>query len=173
RRDGPPDLRVTVLEGADRLGGKLRVSELGGLQVDEGAETFLARAPEGIALAAEVGLSGQLAHPVTTTAGVVVGGRARPLPAGTVLGVPTELEPLRAAGVLDPAALAEVAAEPSRPLEPLHGDVAVGEYVGRRLGRQVVDRLVEPLLGGVYAGRAVLLSLHVIMPGWVAALAHG
>jgi len=175
RRDGPADLRVTVVEGADRLGGKLRVSDVGGLPVDEGAETFLARAPEGVALAAAVGLGGELVHPATTVASVVVGGVPYPLPAGTLLGVPADAGALRASGVLDAAALAAVAAEAhaGTPPEPLGADAAVGEYVGRRLGRQVVDRLVDPLLGGVYAGRADRLSLRATMPGLAAALDAG
>ena len=175
RRDGPADLRVTVVEGADRLGGKLRVSDVGGLPVDEGAETFLARAPEGVALAAAVGLGGELVHPATTVASVVVGGVPYPLPAGTLLGVPADAGALRASGVLDAAALAAVAAEAhaGTPPEPLGADAAVGEYVGRRLGRQVVDRLVDPLLGGVYAGRADRLSLRATMPGLAAAVDAG
>ena len=175
RRDGPADLRVTVVEGADRLGGKLRVSDVGGLPVDEGAETFLARAPEGVALAAAVGLGGELVHPATTAASVVVGGVPYPLPAGTLLGVPADAGALRASGVLDAAALAAVAAEAhaGTPPEPLGADAAVGEYVGRRLGPQVVDRLVDPLLGGVYAGRADRLSLRATMPGLAAAVDAG
>lgn len=164
RRDGPPGLRVTVLDGAGQLGGKLRASPFAGLEVDEGAETFLTRVPEAAQLAAAAGLGEDLVHPVTNAAGVVVGGSVRPLPAGTLLGVPADLAALRAAGVLSEPALAAVQAEPGRPGEPLTGDVSVGEYVGRRLGREVVDRLVDPLLGGVYAGRADRLSLRATVP---------
>jgi oxygen-dependent protoporphyrinogen oxidase len=172
RRDGPPGIRITVLDADRRLGGKLRVSAVGELAVDEGAEMFLVRVPEAAALAAAVGLGGGLAHPVTTAAGVVVGGRPRPLPAGTVLGVPADLAALRATGVLGADAVAAVAAEADRPGEPVVGDVAVGEYVRRRLGGQVVDRLVDPLLGGVYAGRADRLSLHATMPALARELAQ-
>jgi oxygen-dependent protoporphyrinogen oxidase len=164
RRDGPPGLRVTVLDGAGQLGGKLRASAVAGLDVDEGAETFLTRVPEAVELATAVGLGDDLVHPATTSAGVVVAGEVRPLPAGTLLGVPADLGALRSAGVLSEPGLAAVAAEAGRPGEPLAGDVAVGEYVGRRLGREVVDRLVDPLLGGVYAGRADRLSLRATVP---------
>jgi oxygen-dependent protoporphyrinogen oxidase len=164
RRDAPSGTSVVLLEGAATVGGKLRVSAVAGVPVDEGAEMMLARVPEGIELARAVGLAGEFVHPATSAASVLVEGVARPLPGGTVLGVPADLGALRAAGVLSAAGLAEVEAERGRPPEPLDGDVGVGEYVGRRLGREVVDRLVDPLLGGVYAGRADLLSLRATVP---------
>jgi len=163
-----PGARVTVLDGADRVGGKLRVSEVGGVPVDEGAEMFLVRVPEAVRLVADLGLAGTVVHPVTTAAGVYVDGAPRPLPAGTVMGVPARPEAVR--GVLGDAGVRAAAREPGLAGEPLTGDVAVGEYVARRLGRPFVDRLVDPLLGGVYAGRADLLSLQATVPALYAAL---
>jgi oxygen-dependent protoporphyrinogen oxidase len=91
-----------------------------------------------------------------------------------MMGVPADLEAARASGVLGPDALARIAAEPdAEPLPPLTEDVTVGPLVRARLGDQVVDRLVEPLLGGVYAGRADELSLHATMPALFARLAEG
>jgi oxygen-dependent protoporphyrinogen oxidase len=163
---------VTVVEGANRLGGKLQTSQVAGAAVDEGAETFLARAPEAVDLARAVGLGADLVHPATTAAGVVVAGTAHPLPPRTVMGVPSEAAAL--AGLLPASAVERVRAEPDTPGEPLTHDVAVGELVGRRLGRPVVDLLVDPLLGGVYAGRADLLSLQATVPALAAEAArHG
>jgi oxygen-dependent protoporphyrinogen oxidase len=167
-REAPAGTEVTVVEGASRLGGKLRVSPVGGVLVDEGAETFLARVPEGVELVRQVGLGDELVHPVTTQAAVVVDGVHRRLPTRTVLGVPGDRAALRRAGVLSQQGLAAVGADTAEPA-PL-GDPAVGEYVGRRLGREVVDRLVDPLLGGVYAGRADGLSLRATVPQLAAAL---
>ena len=91
-----------------------------------------------------------------------------------MLGIPADLDALRASGVLSAAGLAEVEAEPTRPvLEAIAGDVAVGPLVRERLGAEVVERLVEPLLGGVYAGRADALSLRATMPTLAARLARG
>ena len=167
-RQAPRGTRVTVVDGASRIGGKLRVSEVAGRAVDEGAETFLARVPEGVELARAVGLGDELVHPLTTKASVVVDGTAAPLPAGTVLGVPGDRAALRRSGVLTDEGLAAVAADRSEPA-PL-GDPSVGQYVGRRLGREVVERLIDPLLGGVYAGRADGLSLRATVPQLAAAL---
>jgi protoporphyrinogen/coproporphyrinogen III oxidase len=85
-----------------------------------------------------------------------------------VLGVPGDRTALRRAGVLTEQGLAAVGADKPEPA-PL-GDPSVGGYVGRRLGREVVERLVDPLLGGVYAGRADGLSLRATVPSLAAAL---
>ncbi|WP_345713846.1 protoporphyrinogen oxidase, partial [Kineococcus glutinatus] len=157
-----PAADVVVLEAADRTGGVLQPVEVAGAVVDAGAESLLARRPEAVGLTREVGLGADLVHPATTRAALRVRGALHPLPAGTVLGVPGRAEQL--AGLLDAGELARVAAEPGLPAPPLTADVAVGEYVAARLGPAVVDRLVEPLLGGVYAGSAARLSLRATAP---------
>lgn len=159
---GPGDRQVTVLEAAGEVGGKLRVAEVGGLLIDVGAEAMLARRPEAVGLVAEIGLSDDLVHPATTAAGVVRDGTVRPLPPGTVMGVPTD--PSRLSGVLTPDEVARVVAEAERPAPPLEADVDVASWVAERVGPAVVDRLVEPLLGGVYAGHAARLSLQATVP---------
>ena len=157
-----PGVRVTLLEGADRTGGKLRVSEIAGVQVDEGAESILVRVPEGVDLIQALGL--EIVHPATTSAGLWSRGSVRPLPSGTVMGVPGDLAALEHSEVLSAAGLARVSLDVVLPRTSIGDDVAVGSYVAARLGREVVDRLVDPLLGGVYAGRADDLSLEATLP---------
>jgi protoporphyrinogen/coproporphyrinogen III oxidase len=157
-------VRVTLLEAGVAVGGKLRVSDLAGLPVDEGAESMLWRRPEAVDLARAVGLGDALVHPATTGASVWTRGRLRPLPGRTVMGVPADLRPLVAGGLLSPAGVARAALDTVLPGRPHEGDVAVGHLVRHRMGGQVVDRLVEPMLGGVYAGRADELSLRATVP---------
>lgn len=155
---------VTVLEASPTVGGKLRVEELAGVAVDVGAEALLARRPEGRALIEQVGLSEEIIEPRTTAAGIRAGGRSYPVPARTMMGIPADLDAVRESGVLSAAGLAAVAAEPDLPpLPPLREDVSVGALVRDRLGAEVLDRLVEPLLGGVYAGRADALSVRATL----------
>ncbi|HEY3629769.1 MAG TPA: protoporphyrinogen oxidase [Jatrophihabitantaceae bacterium] len=169
-----PDADVVVLEAAPAVGGKLRSASVAGVSVDVGAESMLARRPEGIELARAVGLGDDLRAPLTTSASIYAGGAAHPMPARTMLGIPSDVAALRESGVVDEAALSTVDAEPSRPpLPPLIDDVAVGPFVRARLGDAVIDRLVEPLLGGVYAGRADELSLRATMPALAARLRDG
>lgn len=171
--EGPPGLRVTVVESAARVGGKLHTADFAGLRVEHGADAFLARVPEVPALAARVGLTDSLTSPATSSASIWVGGRMRPLPAGTVLGVPTSARAALRARVLSPRARLRAAAEPWLPGRPLTRDATVGDVVGARLGRQVVDRLVEPLLGGVFAGRADVLGVDAALPRVAAAARSG
>jgi len=158
-----PGERVVVLDASDRPGGKLRLQRVAGTLIDVGAESMLARRPEGLALVEEIGAGALLTHPVTTAAGVWSRGSLHPLPQGTLMGIPGD--PGLARGLLSDDEVARAADEQPWPAGGLETDVAVGDYVGARLGRAVVDRLVEPLLGGVYAGHADRLSLQACVPG--------
>ena len=166
-----PDREVLVLEGSPQLGGKLRLAEVGGVTVDVGAEAMLNRRPEGAALARELGLP--VVHPIATRSQLWTRDALRPLPR-SLMGVPLDVEELAASGVLSAAGLQRVRAEPSLPPTELDGDdVSVGDLVADRLGEEVVDRLVEPLLGGVYAGHARELSARATTPQLVAMLDRG
>ncbi|MBE7187204.1 protoporphyrinogen oxidase [Jatrophihabitans endophyticus] len=165
---------VVVLEASPRVGGKLLTARLAGVPLDVGAEALLTTRPEAVALLDEAGLAGERIAPLTTAARVRAGGRSWALPARTMMGIPTDSEAVRASGVLTPDALARIDAEPDRePLPPLDGDVAVGALVRERLGDEIADRLVEPLLGGVYSGRADALSLRATVPALAARLTDG
>jgi protoporphyrinogen/coproporphyrinogen III oxidase len=166
-------VRVTVLDKAPVVGGHLRVGEVAGVQVDLGAESLLNRRPEAVGLARAVGLGDDIVHPAPLGAGLWTGGSVVPLPRRTVMGVPAD--PSELAAVLDRDDIAMVEAEPDLPGMPLSPgeDVAIGRFVTGRMGRAVVDRLVEPLLAGVYAGHADELSLRATVPALaVAAAAH-
>ncbi|MFD8951489.1 protoporphyrinogen oxidase [Streptomyces xanthophaeus] len=157
-------VRVTLIEAGPRLGGKLHAGELAGAPVDLGAESVLARRPEAVDLARSVGLGEALQAPATATAHLWTRGALRPMPRGHVMGVPGDLGPLAASGVLSAEGLARIEAERELAPTEIGEDVAVGEYVAARLGREVVDRLVEPLLGGVYAGNAYRISMRAAVP---------
>ncbi|MEV0255118.1 protoporphyrinogen oxidase [Streptomyces sp. NPDC050732] len=157
-----PDRRVTVLEASGRLGGKLHAAEIAGVRVDLGAESMLARRPEAVALAREVGLADRLQPPATATAAIWTRGALRPMPKGHVMGVPGDASAL--AGVLSEEGLRRIGRDRELPPTEVGDDVAVGQYVAARLGREVVDRLVEPLLGGVYAGDAYRISMRSAVP---------
>ncbi|MFK4065582.1 protoporphyrinogen oxidase [Streptomyces sp. NPDC029674] len=157
-----PGRRVTVLEASGRLGGKLHAADIAGMRVDLGAESLLARRPEAVALAREVGLADHLQPPATATAALWTRGALRPMPKGHVMGVPGDASAL--AGVLSEEGLRRIGRDRELPPTEVGDDVAVGEYVAARLGREVVDRLVEPLLGGVYAGDAYRISMRSAVP---------
>ncbi|KUL54352.1 protoporphyrinogen oxidase [Streptomyces sp. NRRL S-1521] len=166
-----PGTRVTLLEASDRLGGKLHAGEIAGVRVDLGAESMLARRPEAVALAREVGLGDRLQPPATATASIWTRGALRPMPKGHVMGVPGDASAL--SGVLSDEGLRRIERDRELPPTEIGDDVAVGAFVAERLGREVVDRLVEPLLGGVYAGDAYRISMRSAVPQlFEAARAH-
>ncbi|GAA2761004.1 protoporphyrinogen oxidase [Streptomyces paradoxus] len=154
--------RVTVLEASGRVGGKLLPGEVAGARVDLGAESMLARRPEAVALAREVGLADRLQPPATATASLWTRGALRPFPKGHVMGVPGTASAL--AGVVSEEGLARIERDAELPRTEVGDDVAVGEFVAERLGREVVDRLLEPMLGGVYAGDAYRISMRSAVP---------
>ncbi|WP_326824121.1 protoporphyrinogen oxidase [Streptosporangium sp. NBC_01756] len=163
-RQGGEGVRVTVLDGARRIGGKLYATEVAGVSADAGAEAMLARRPEGKDLARLVGLGEELRHPGTTQAAILSRGVLRSMPKGHVMGVPSDLAALAGSGILSPAGLARVPLDRILPATRVSTDVSVASYIRARVGDEVVERLIEPLLGGVYAGQADRLSLDATMP---------
>ena len=153
---GKAGVDVVVLEGSDRIGGKLRLAEVGGVTLDVGAEALLARRPEATDLCAELGLGDTVVHPSATSAAIWTRGALRPMPP-TVLGIPADVDALMASGIVERPPV-------SRPVPAPKDDVSVGEFVRAGVGDEVLERLVEPLLGGVYAGHADLLSLSAAGP---------
>ncbi|HVL27124.1 MAG TPA: protoporphyrinogen oxidase [Acidimicrobiales bacterium] len=163
-RQAAPDLPVTIYEAGDRLGGKIRTSELAGRPVEEGPDTFLARVPWAVELCRRIDLGDDLVEPATSRAYVWTRGALRPLPPGTVLGVPGRLGPLVRSGIVSPAGLARAGLDLVLPRRSHGDDPSVADVVAGRFGREVAQRLVEPLVGGIHAGRADRLSLTAVAP---------
>lgn len=156
---------VRVLEASPRVGGKLHRASVGGVTVDVGAEAMLNRRPEGVALAADLGLP--VEHPTLASSRIWTGGALRPLPR-SLMGVP--LDDPAPSGVLSPEGLARFRAPTPVPVD---GDVSVGDLVDAVWGPEVTDRLVEPLLGGVYAGQARRISTRAAVPQLVTLVEGG
>jgi oxygen-dependent protoporphyrinogen oxidase len=166
-----PGTRVTLIEGSSRLGGKIATEEFAGADLDTGPDAFLARVPAARSLAVEAGLESELVAPGTGQAWLWRGGRLRSLPAGLVLGVPTDPAALARSGIVGRAAAARAALDLVLPGQPVGAteDVAVGPLVRRRLGPAVQLGLVDPLVGGINAGHTDELSAAVSAPNILAA----
>jgi protoporphyrinogen/coproporphyrinogen III oxidase len=168
-----PNLRVCVLEGSSSAGGKIATTEIAGVRVDCGPDAFLARVPGGVELATELGLKDELIAPATGKAYVWSRGKLCALPEGLVLGVPTNLKSLARSRILSPVGLARAAFDEYGPLVQMQRnrsiatDPSVRVAIGQHLGREVVDRLVDPLLGGINASDCTTLSLASAAPNLV------
>ena len=164
--------RVVVLEATDHLGGKLRSGALGGQTVDLGPDGFLARRPEAATLCREIGLGDELVPIGASGASVWARGRLRPLPDGLALGVPTRFRPAARSGILGFAGSFRLLIDLISPRPDLRGplgDRAIGPLVSRKLGSRVVERLVDPLVGGIHAGSVADMSAAAVFPLLLAA----
>ncbi|MDE0117016.1 MAG: protoporphyrinogen oxidase [bacterium] len=155
---------VVVYEAAERAGGRLLTTELAGQPVDEGADAFLARVPWAVELCQELGLGADLVSPAQRAAFVYSRGALRTLPQPNVLGVPLDFDALAASGIVSSDGVDRARQEPDLAGSPLVGDKSVGELVRRRLGDEVADRLVDPLIGGINASSIDQLSVRAAVP---------
>ncbi|MHB1569646.1 MAG: protoporphyrinogen oxidase [Solirubrobacteraceae bacterium] len=163
--------RVTVLEAEDRLGGKIRSVPFADTVVDLGPEALLTAAPAALELCQELGLAGELVAPLQTRTSVWTRGRLRELPAGILGGLPEGIGPVLRSGILSPLGAARASADLLLPRSNGHHDQSVGTLVRRRLGRQALERMIDPLLGGIYGGDCDRLSVRATAPR-LDALAH-
>ena len=169
-----PDVQVDLYEGSPQLGGKLQLGSIAGVSVDVGAESILNVRAEGVELARAAGLGALVVHPEPVSAAIWTGGTLRPMPP-TVMGIPSDLDRLESSGIMPdwPAfsrslcVSAAMATQTHRDPSAVV-DVSVADFVRSRLGanagQEIVDRLIEPLLGGVYAGHSDELSLQSAAP---------
>jgi len=186
------DLEVLVLESADRFGGKILSGEFRGRQIDFGPDNFLTRNQSAADLCELLGIGSELVAPATSSASVVSRGRLHPMPSGLILGLPPDLVALARSRIVSWRGLARAgldllpvgktmsasslginrdADEVSRRSggRDRWGAVVAPEWsaaaiLERRLGRELVQRLVDPLLGGINAGGLDHLSLTVVAP---------
>lgn len=164
---------VVVYEAAERAGGRLLTTELAGQPVDEGADAFLARVPWATELCHELGLGAELVSPAQRAAFVYSRGALRTLPQPNVLGVPLDFDALAASGIVSSDGVDRAHQEPDLAGSPLAGDESVGELVRRRLGDELADRLVDPLIGGINASSIDDLSVRAAVPQLAEAASRG
>lgn len=149
-------IAATVFESTPRLGGKLEQAEIDGVRFDVGAESVLARRPEALDLIRQLGLGADLVDPEPVPALLWSRSELRPLPS-SVMGIPADIEAALRTGALSADPLI-------RPLATPTDDVSIREFVASRVGAEIADRLVDPILGGVYAGNIEELSLFSAAP---------
>ena len=155
----------TLLEASDRLGGLIRTEYDGGFTIEAGADSMLVQKRAGVELCDELGLTPRLiSMKPPRTAYVLAGGVLHPLPSPSLLGIPATLRQLMAYDLLPPLARLRVALEPLVPRRRGRGDESIAAFFRRRFGRVAVERLAQPLLGGIHAGNIEALSLPALFP---------
>ena len=158
------DADVTLFEGEDRLGGKVRTEELDGIQIEAGPDSLLARDDEPIKLLHELGLGSEIVEPSDFGAAIATPRGLRPLPANSVLGIPTSPVALATSGLLSPRGVLRASADFFLPKTEVGDDTSVGRLVRARFGDQVTERIVAPLMAGIRAGDIDEMSLEMAAP---------
>lgn len=158
-------VEVTVLEGSERPGGKIRSETLAGAVVEAGPDSFITTKPDMLELVKELGLAGELigtAGPATVS--VLRGGKLVPMPEGMSLAAPTRLLPFALSPLFSAGAKLRMAVEPLVPARRDKADESLAEFTRRRLGQEALERLVGPMLAGIYAGDPEKLSVKSTFP---------
>jgi protoporphyrinogen/coproporphyrinogen III oxidase len=161
-----PGIEVTLFEKAARLGGEIHTERVDGFVIEAGADSFLTRKARGVGLCQELGLAGRLVGRQARHAGTFVrhGGALHPLPEGLTGMIPTKVDSMTESALLSPTGRAALAAERSIAAPSDLGEESIAEFVTRRFGREVYERIVEPLMAGIYGGDGERLSLDATFP---------
>ncbi len=155
---------VVVLEAGDRLGGKVSTQSLAGMPVDTGPDAFLSRGADLAELVERLGLADEVVAPLPGGASIWSRGRMHPIPRFGAFGIPDRMRPMLRSRLLSPMGIARAGLDIVRPRTDLGADPTVAEVLRPRLGDEVVERLVQPLLGGVHAGSVDRLSARSTVP---------
>ena len=161
-----PHAVVTLLESSPHLGGKITTQRVADFVIEGGPDSFLARKPRGLGLCRELGLEPRLqgTNPNHRRTYIMRGGRLYDLPEGLSGLIPTRLGPLARTTLISPWGKLRMGLDYLLPAKRDSGDESLAEFVVRRLGRELYERLVEPLLSGIYAGDGANLSLAATVP---------
>jgi protoporphyrinogen/coproporphyrinogen III oxidase len=156
-----PHCQVTLFDAAPRLGGVLSTLHEDGFQIEQSADNFITTVPWAVNLCKRLGLADQLVqtNPAHRRTFVVRRGRLHRLPDGFLMMAPTRLWPLALTPILSPLGKLRAGLEYFIPPQTGDADESMADFVRRRLGREVFDRLVEPLVGAVYAADMEKLSV--------------
>lgn len=159
-------LHLTLVEASDRLGGKINTLRRDGFVIERGPDSFLGRKLPMLHLARELGLLGEIVgtDPVATNTFLADSGRLRPMPKGINLGIPNDLGLFARNTLISPHGKLRALDELRTPIRALDEDESVGAFLERRLGREMVEKIAEPLLAGIHAGDLYKLGLQATFP---------
>lgn len=157
---------VTIIDPAPRLGGKINTLKRDGFVIERGPDSFLARKQPMIDLARELGIEGELTgtNPEAKKTYILHRGKLHSMPPGLVLGIPTEIAPFAKTSLLTWGGKLRAMMDFVLPSRKETGDESLGGFLERRLGTEVMERIAEPLLAGIYAGDLRKLSLQATFP---------
>lgn len=159
-------LQVKLIEASERLGGVISTAKRDGFTIERGPDSIIARKKSALRLIEEVGLKDKI---VSNTAGksyIYARGKLHTMPEGSFMGIPTQVTPFALSGLFSPLGKLRAAGDFILPKGKAIADQSLGAFFRRRLGDEVVENLIEPLLSGIYAGDIDELSLMALFPNF-------
>lgn len=164
-----PSIELRLFEAGPGLGGSLKTLHEDGFLIERGADNFITTIPWGVELCRRIGFEDQLIEttPDHRTAFVVRRGRLHKIPEGFVIMAPSRIWPVVTTPILSPLGKLRMAWEYLVPKRAEDQDESLAAFVIRRFGRETYERLVQPLVGGIYTGDPEKLSVRMTMPRFV------
>lgn len=159
-----PDWQIHVYEKDGRFGGKIKTKRVDGYVVEVGPDSYLARKQAMTDLINELGLGDTIVTNATGQAYIYNENRMFPIPGGSIVGIPTEFIPFAKSTLLSWPAKIRAGQDFFKSPYPTDGDVSIGEFFRYHLGNEMMDKLIEPLLSGIYGGNIYELSLDATFP---------
>ena len=167
-RELDPSLHLTLIEASARVGGTLRTDQRDGFLLERGPDSFISEKPEAVALAKRLGLESQLIETNSDhrRSFIVRKGRLRPVPEGFQLLAPSRIWPFLTTDIFSLAGKIRMAGDLVLPRRATNGssDESLSSFVRRRLGREALERMAQPMVGGIYTADPETLSLRATLP---------
>jgi len=157
-------IETLLIEASGRLGGKIQTVRRDGFVIERGPDSFLERKTSAARLAKEVGLGDELVNNATGKSYVLVNDKLHGIPSGSMMGIPTQVTPFVISGLFSPLGKLRAGFDFILPRSKAVSDQSLGQFFRRRLGNEVVENLIEPLLSGIYAGDIDKMSLMATFP---------
>lgn len=161
-------LKIILLEATSRLGGIIRTDEHDGFLIERGPDSFISEKPEALALTERLGIQARLirTNEEHRRSFIVRRGRLRPVPEGFQLLAPTRLLPFVTSDIFSWLGKLRMAGELLLPRSPANGmaDESLASFVRRRFGKEALERMAQPMVGGIYTADPERLSLRATLP---------
>ena len=162
-----PQFDVEVIEATNRAGGKIQTYRKEGYTIEFGPESYLGRKKIMTELAEEIGLGDDLITNQTGQSYIYANNHLYPIPGGSIMGIPTDVKPFISTKLISVKGKIRAAMDLfKKPVEMQNGDISVGHFFRERLGDEVLENLIEPLMGGIYGTNIDDLSLMSTFPNF-------
>lgn len=159
-------IEIKLIEASNRLGGVIETVKQDGFVIEKGPDSIIARKKSGLELIEELGLKDKVISNIAGKSYILVKGKLHTMPEGSFMGIPTQVGPFVFSGLFSPLGKLRAAGDFVLPKGKPHSDQSIGGFFRRRLGDEVVENLIEPLLAGIYAGDIDKLSLMSLFPNF-------